>query len=64
MGELASTSMTPDRARSLWVNHLSGCRRCWGANGKRWRLCASGKFLKRREQTVSAAAVRMGRAAR
>lgn len=38
--------MAPDQARAQYIDHLSGCQRCWKAvGGRRVRGCRYGRWL-------------------
>jgi hypothetical protein len=58
MEGLASSSISPDVARTQYVNHVGDCTRCRNADGKRRRMCKAGKQLKQQERDVCAAAIK------
>lgn len=63
MREPAPKSMTPDRARAQYVDHLGGCARCRNARGLWRRPCKSGRRLDQQQRRVSRAAIDSARRA-
>lgn len=57
MEGLASSSISPDQARTQHTSHLAECGRCRRADGMRRRMCRTGRDLKQRETDASAAVI-------
>lgn len=63
MRKPALSSMTPDQARTQYLNHVGDCARCRKGSGRWRRPCKAGKRLKHQERHASLALIAAAREA-